>query len=253
MKTVKVRGYEIGAGRTGIIVPIVGRTADEIIKTAKSFKGRDIDVVEWRADFYEKALNLEKVLQVLEKLRSALEDMPLLFTFRTKDEGGERVIASVPYTNMNKAVAESGYADIVDIEIFSGDDIARRNIDNVHNAGLPVIGSNHDFSSTPSKNDIVYRLRKMQDMGADIPKIAVMPNCKEDVLTLLAATNEMYEKYADRPIITMSMSSLGVISRISGGTFGSSMSFGAVGQGSAPGQLSADDLSRILDILHKAM
>ena len=89
MKTVKVRGYEIGAGRTGIIVPIVGRTADEIIKTAKSFKGRDIDVVEWRDDFYEKALNLEKVLQVLEKLRSALEDMPLLFTFRTKDEGGE--------------------------------------------------------------------------------------------------------------------------------------------------------------------
>ena len=54
----------------------------------------------------------------------------------------------------------------------------------------------------------------MQDMGADIPKIAVMPQSKRDVLTLLAATEEMVSDYADRPIITMSMSGLGSISRL---------------------------------------
>mgnify|MGYP002231440565 CR=1 FL=1 len=46
-------------------------------------------------------------------------------------------------------------------------------------------------------------------MNADIPKIAVMPQNKKDVLTLLAATEEMATNYADRPIITMSMAGTG--------------------------------------------
>lgn len=45
----------------------------------------------------------------------------------------------------------------------------------------------------------------MQELDADIPKIAVMPQNKKDVLTLLSATEEMASEYADRPIITMSM------------------------------------------------
>ena len=90
----------------------------------------------------------------------------------------------------------------------------------------------------------------MQDMGADIPKIAVMPQSKADVITLLDATQEMYTKYADRPIITMSMGPAGVISRLSGEAFGSAMTFGAVGQVSAPGQIPVERLRNALQILH---
>ena len=93
----------------------------------------------------------------------------------------------------------------------------------------------------------------MQDMGADIPKIAVMPQNKKDVLTLLAATEEMANDYADRPIITMSMAGTGVISRLCGEVFGSSMTFGAVGKASAPGQMGAEDLNTVLALLHSAM
>ena len=90
------------------------------------------------------------------------------------------------------------------------------------------------------------RLRKMQDMNADIPKIAVMPQNKKDVLTLLAATEEMTTNYADRPIITMSMAGTGVISRLCGEVFGSSMTFGAAKKASAPGQMGVNDLSTVL-------
>ena len=109
------------------------------------------------------------------------------------------------------------------------------------------------FFKTPAKADIIYRLRKMQDMNADIPKIAVMPQNKKDVLTLLAATEEMTTNYADRPIITMSMAGTGVISRLCGEVFGSSMTFGAAKKASAPGQMGVNDLSTVLDLLHKAM
>ena len=106
---------------------------------------------------------------------------------------------------------------------------------------------------TPEKSDIINRLCKMQNMGADIPKIAVMPQSKRDVLVLLAATEEMVTEYADRPIITMSMAGTGVISRLCGEVFGSSMTFGAATKASAPGQMEVNDLSTILDLLHKAM
>ena len=138
-------------------------------------------------------------------------------------------------------------------EIFTGDDIVKKIIDGVHAAGARVIASNHDFFKTPAKADIIYRLRKMQDMGADIPKIAVMPQNKRDVLTLLAATEEMVTDYADRPIITMSMAGTGVISRLCGEVFGSSMTFGAAKKASAPGQMGVEDLSTVLDLLHKSM
>ena len=93
----------------------------------------------------------------------------------------------------------------------------------------------------------------MQDMGADIPKIAVMPQNKADVLTLLAATEEMYRCYADRPLITMSMSATGVITRLCGEVFGSAMTFGAVGQVSAPGQIPVEKLNSALEIIHNAI
>ena len=209
--------------------------------------------VEWRVDFYDDVFDTEKTLATLKKLRCALGTLPLLFTFRTKKEGGEKEITMEQYTALNLAVAASGDADLIDVEIFSGDGVVKANIDGIHKAGALVVGSNHDFFATPEKDDIVSRLRKMQEMGADIPKIAVMPKSTADVLTLLAATAEMHETYADRPIITMSMSAKGVISRLSCEAFGSAMTFGAVGQVSAPGQIPVEQLRQVLDILHSAL
>ena len=91
------------------------------------------------------------------------------------------------------------------------------------------------------------------DEDDDIPKIAVMPQNKKDVLTLLAATEEMTTNYADRPIITMSMAGTGVISRLCGEVFGSSMTFGAAKKASAPGQMGVNDLNTVLGLLHSAM
>ena len=91
---------------------------------------------------------------------------------------------------------------------------------------------------------------KMQEMGADIPKLAAMPTCSRDVLTLLDATLTMQEMHADRPIITMSMAGTGVISRLAGETFGSALTFGAAKKASAPGQIGVEDLAWILKKLH---
>lgn len=253
MKTVRVRNIEIGSGVPKICVPIVGVTKEEILTEAKSFSTIPVDVVEWRTDWFEGVFDFEQVLEVLKDLREALGDTPLLMTFRTSKEGGEKAIEDEAYADLNIRAAQSGYVDLVDVEIFTGDEIVKKIIDGAHAAGVKVVASNHDFFKTPAKEEIVSRLRKMQDMDADIPKIAVMPQNKKDVLTLLAATEEMTSEYADRPIITMSMAGTGVISRLCGEVFGSALTFGSATKASAPGQMQVNDLNTVLTLLHKAL
>ena len=253
MKTVKIRDVEIGAGIPKICVPIVGVTKKEIFAQAKALLEFHADVVEWRIDWFENVFDFDALLDVLKDLREVLGTMPLLMTFRTSKEGGEKAIEPEAYAELNIKAAQTGLVDLVDVEVFTGDEIVSRIIREAHAANVYVVASNHDFDKTPDKDDIVGRLRKMQDMDADIPKIAVMPRCKRDVLTLLAATEEMATDYADRPIITMSMSGTGVISRICGEVFGSALTFGAAGKASAPGQMGVQDLSTVLGLLHKAL
>lgn len=253
MNTVKIRDIEIGAGAPKIIVPIVGITKEDIIEEAKTFDSIPIDVVEWRVDWFEGVFDSAKVEDVLKDLREVLGNIPLLMTFRTSKEGGEKAIEADAYAELNKKAAATGLVDLVDVEAFTGDEVVKDIIEGAHAYGVKVVASNHDFDTTPDKDDIVGRLVKMQELGADIPKIAVMPQCKKDVLTLLEATREMAEEHADRPIITMSMAGTGLISRLCGEVFGSALTFGAVGKASAPGQMNASDLREILTLIDKSI
>ena len=253
MNTVKVRNIEIGAGIPKICVPIVGVTREEILAAAENIKSTKADVVEWRVDWYEDIFDFTKTEATMQALREVLGEMPILFTFRTSKEGGEKAIETEAYVELNQNAAKTGLVDLVDVEAFTGDDAVKAVVETAHENGVKVIASNHDFHKTPEKEEIVSRLRKMQELGADIPKIAVMPQNKKDVLTLLAATEEMVSEYADRPIITMSMSGTGVISRLCGEVFGSALTFGAVGKVSAPGQMGIEDLTTVLGLLHKSL
>lgn len=253
MNTVKVRNIEIGAGIPKICVPIVGVTREEILAAAENIKSTKADVVEWRVDWYEDIFDFTKTEATMQALREVLGEMPILFTFRTSKEGGEKAIETEAYVELNQNAAKTGLVDLVDVEAFTGDDVVKAVVETAHENGVKVIASNHDFHKTPTKEEIVSRLRKMQELGADIPKIAVMPQNKKDVLTLLAATEEMVSEYADRPIITMSMSGTGVISRLCGEVFGSALTFGAVGKVSAPGQMGIEDLTTVLGLLHKSL
>ena len=253
MNTVKVRNIEIGAGIPKICVPIVGVTREEILAAAENIKSTKADVVEWRVDWYEDIFDFAKTEATMQALREVIGEMPILFTFRTSKEGGEKAIETEAYVELNQNAAKTGLVDLVDVEAFTGDDVVKAVVEIAHENGVKVIASNHDFHKTPAKEEIVSRLRKMQELGADIPKIAVMPQNKKDVLTLLAATEEMVSEYADRPIITMSMSGTGVISRLCGEVFGSALTFGAVGKVSAPGQMGIEDLTTVLGLLHKSL
>ncbi|AOR23821.1 type I 3-dehydroquinate dehydratase [Clostridium taeniosporum] len=252
-KVVQVKNVKIGEGVPKICVPIVGKNIKEVLEEARILTNLNIDIVEWRVDFFKDVLEIEKVKSTLLRLTEILINIPILFTFRNKVEGGEKEVSIEYYIKLNSEIAKTKLADLIDVELFIGDKVINEIVDVCHKNNIKVVISNHDFNKTPHKEEIVSRLLRMIELKADLPKIAVMPNSESDVLTLLCATNEMKEKYPNNPIITMSMNSIGVISRISGEIFGSCLTFGSSKKASAPGQIEAKELHSVLQLLHKNM
>jgi 3-dehydroquinate dehydratase-1 len=232
----------------------VGRTEEELERQLEKILAaacsRDIHIVEFRGDFFE-GLNDEKRLEdVLKRLQGRLTDIILLFTIRSEAEGGEKLSFTSPAINeINEFVISNQLADMVDIELFSAEEKVRCLCALARDKGVRIIMSNHDFKATPSKGEIIRRLELMGHMGADIAKIAVMPQDKRQLATLLDATLIMQERDADTPVVTMSMGRLGALSRITGEIFGSAITFASVDKTSAPGQIPYDVMGQALEIV----
>lgn len=247
--TVKVRNLVIGSGFPKICVPVMGKCQEELETAVRKVSAGKPDMVEWRADYFEALQDSEAVGHTLGRIRELLGDTPLVFTVRTVKEGGEAALEAEDYLRIVGTALEFGGMDLLDVEISHGDDISFMLINLAHQKGVQVIASSHDFWQTPKKEQMIMRLCKMQELEADIAKLAVMPKCERDVLALLDATLSMKELHGDTPVITMSMGDMGKISRISGVVFGSAVTFGCVGDASAPGQIELETLRAIQECL----
>lgn len=251
MNRVTVRGITIGEGKPKVCVPVMGENDEAVLFQAGAAAAVGADLIEWRADAYDGALEPERVSRMLKKLRELLSDIPLLFTFRTSEEGGARAIAPEDYLKLNETAAKSGLVDLIDVEIHRAPDAVSGIITCAHEAGIYVVGSYHDFHKTPEEGEMLSHLMAADAAGADIVKLAVMPQSMADVLRLLNVTLEAPKKGIKKPLITMSMGEMGSISRVCGEYFGSAVTFGQAQQGSAPGQFRAGALKTMLDILHE--
>lgn len=247
MKNVYVKNLVFNDINPKICVPLTGVTDNEILNDINNLKDYDFNLVEIRIDYYENVEEFQKVLNILLEIKEIL-DKPILFTFRTKKEGGSHEMSEDMYFALNNAVIESKFIDLIDIELFSHEEKIKDTINLAHKNDVKVIMSNHDFFKTPSKNEILNRFVKMQSYEADITKIAVMPNCEEDVITLMEATLEMKKRIGDRPFITMSMGSLGVITRLTGSLTGSCLTFASLNKSSAPGQINVRNAREMLNM-----
>ena len=243
MRTVTVRDLVFGEGRPKICVPVVARDLAALTVQAEELRSLDADLCEWRVDWYDG----EDLEEAARTLRGYLPHMPLLFTFRTKAEGGEKELSGEGYAALCKKLMALKDCGIVDIELFTAGKDAAELTEIAHQAGKAVIFSSHDFQTTPPEDEIISRLSRMEELGGDLLKIAVMPNSPADVLTLLSATMKMRER-SSRPLVTMSMGPMGAVSRACGETFGSCMTFGAAKTASAPGQIPVGDLKRMLEL-----
>ncbi len=240
IRNVKVKDIEFRRGRPVVCVPVSGSTFSEVVNEIKSAAGADI--IEWRCDFFT-----ENVFDFLPQVHAACGNTPLLVTCRSKREGGKADVTEERYAEVVEMLIASGEPDLIDIEFsspYSKELIALAKENNI----ITVVSA-HDFEKTAPEEELIALLNAMEAAGADIPKLAQMPQNFRDTLNLISAT-EKVSQY-NFPIITMSMGKFGKISRLCGEFSGSALTFGAAENASAPGQVELGFLNKILDELHK--
>jgi 3-dehydroquinate dehydratase-1 len=249
MNTIKIKNVEIGKGIPKICIPLTGKNREEIIEEMEIVKKSNPDLIEWRVDFFEESDNSERICEMLGTINDSFKQIPVLFTFRTKEEGGEKSIMSEDYVKLLKEVSERRLADIVDVQVFWYGEKSEDFIKELKETGAVVLASSHHFEGTPSVREMSDALYTMENRGADIVKLAVMPQSGKDVCALLEATMERKE-HSNKPMITMSMGQSGMLSRICGELTGSCVTFASGKQASAPGQIKADELKKVLGDIH---
>ena len=238
--SIEIKGVIIGEGKPKVCVPIVESHDEAILNKLKEFNELEVDMIELRIDFYEN-IHQEDALRNLFLNIAALQiQKPVILTIRTAAEGGEVEID--PKANA---------FDIYDVELALGTNMAIELRTLIHDAGKYMLMSSHNFDRTPEVDSLMQKFRSMDSLEADIMKVAVMPEDYQDLLNLLSFTVQAKHEYAQKPIVTMSMSSIGLTSRLVGEQFGSAITFATVGKASAPGQIDYQELNQMLDIIHK--
>lgn len=248
--TIDVRGVVIGGKDPRICLPLVSAECEDLIDEATELIEKSPDIFEWRIDGFSMLSDMDRCMGALQRLRKVIGDIPLIFTCRSEKEGGMQKISQKNRQALLLAAMATGAVDIVDVELENDDSFLDTIIAGAKSADVKVILSHHNFNKTPAESFICEVLNRAQARGADIAKIAVMPNCYTDVLTLLSATNTCRIGSIRVPMITISMGDEGGISRLAGGLFGSDVTFAAGRESSAPGQHSIDDLRMAMALLY---
>jgi len=251
VKPIAIRGKPIAGGKVPLIcAPLVARTRDALMAEAQVVLRAKPDVVEWRVDFFSKP---GQVVDTARALKSALGATPLLFTRRSPSEGGEASdLDAAEVVSLYEAVCEARCAELVDFEMGNPAGDVEKVVVAANRSGIATVLSYHNFRETPPVSMLAERFATAQELGGEVAKVAVMPKSMDDVLVLLGATLKGSQTLRI-PVISMSMGALGSLTRMLGWAFGSALTFGIGASGSAPGQVSIEDLEAVIALARKAM
>jgi len=229
-----------------ICTPITGKTNEAIFEQLAQIIPKQPDMIEWRADFFENLHDVKQVLEVLVEMKKNTK-IPLLFTIRSIHEGGEQIsLTEEEKVALIEDVCTHSPVDLVDYETSNDETFVKAIAEQAREQGKTLILSYHNFTSTPNEAALLARAEAADASGADIIKLAVMPETKEDVFRLLHVTRKL-DKSFKQPIITMSMGELGAVSRINGWLYGSCLTFAVGVDVSAPGQMAIEPLRAVIE------
>ena len=253
MASINIKGVMLGEGAPKTIISVMEAGEAECLQTIEKGKAAGVECFEWRGDFNDCRNDIQAMVELGSVISAAVPEHPLLFTFRSVSQGGNDTFSVEEYVALNKALIEAEILDMVDIESWIGDAAVLNLIACARAHGVITLVSYHNFSGTPSKEWMVNLMTHMLDLGADIPKCAVMAHDAQDALKLLAATEEVRRLHTNGPTLTMAMGREGSISRLAGEYFGSDITFCSLTKSSAPGQVDVRLARQIMDELHSVL
>ncbi|HEV6813796.1 TPA: type I 3-dehydroquinate dehydratase [Streptococcus pneumoniae] len=223
-----------------LIVSVMPRSLEEA-QALDATRYLDADIIEWRADYLPK----EAILQVAPAIFEKFAGRELVFTLRTRSEGGEIDLSPEEYIHLIKEVAQFYQPDYIDFEYYSYKDVFEEMLDFPN-----LVLSYHNFQETPE--NMMEILSKLTILNPKLVKVAVMAHTEQDVLDLMNYTRGFKTLNPEQEYVTISMGKVGKVSRITADVTGSSWSFASLDEVSAPGQISLASMKKIREILDEA-
>ncbi|ADM84994.1 TPA: type I 3-dehydroquinate dehydratase [Streptococcus pneumoniae] len=223
-----------------LIVSVMPRSLEEA-QALDATRYLDADIIEWRADYLPK----EAILQVAPAIFEKFAGRELVFTLRTRSEGGEIDLSPEEYIHLIKEVAQFYQPDYIDFEYYSYKDVFEEMLDFPN-----LVLSYHNFQETPE--NMMEILSELTILNPKLVKVAVMAHTEQDVLDLMNYTRGFKTLNPEQEYVTISMGKVGKISRITADVTGSSWSFASLDEVSAPGQISLASMKKIREILDEA-
>lgn len=228
-----------------VCASIIEHSVEEFLRRIREVRGADF--IEIRADGLKVEVEnfASETKRLLNNARLQSE-LPLLLTVRNEKEGGvfpgsERERAQVILESLS-------LAEGIDIELRMDTELRDEIIQQAKSSNVDVIISYHDLHSTPAQDTLLEIMEEEESAGADIAKVAVFARTKRDVFRLL----NVLERALDRlsiPVIAIALGDVGKVSRVVAPLLGSAATYGYVGRETAPGQIEAEKLREILDLL----
>ena len=223
-----------------LIVSVMPRSLEEA-QALDATRYLDADIIEWRADYLPK----EAILQVAPAIFEKFAGRELVFTLRTRDEGGEIELSPDEYIHLIKEVAQLYQPDYIDFEYYSYKDVFEEMLDFPN-----LVLSYHNFQETPE--NMMEILSELTSLNPKLVKVAAMAHTEQDVLDLMNYTRGFKTLNPEQEYVTISMGKVGKVSRITADVTGSSWSFASLDEASAPGQISLANMKKIREILDEA-
>lgn len=223
-----------------LIVSVMPRSLEEA-QALDATRYLDTDIIEWRADYLPK----EAILQVAPAIFEKFAGRELVFTLRTRSEGGEIDLSPEEYIHLIKEVAQFYQPDYIDFEYYSYKDVFEEMLDFPN-----LVLSYHNFQETPE--NMMEILSELTILNPKLVKVAVMAHTEQDVLDLMNYTRGFKTLNPEQEYVTISMGKVGKVSRITADVTGSSWSFASLDEVSAPGQISLASMKKIREILDEA-
>ncbi|WP_183040994.1 type I 3-dehydroquinate dehydratase [Salipaludibacillus neizhouensis] len=244
---------EINKELPSICVPLIGKNLHEIKDEIEFIKSKKPDMIEWRADFFTDLNQEKKVNEVLAAIKQGIPETPVLLTIRSEKEGGQKIsLSEDEKLLLFEKVSVNKKIDILDYELVNGE----KNIGEVREitkqSGIQLMLSYHNFERTPDQEVLMTKCKVAESFKADLVKISVMSQSKDDVLLVLNVTNEA-SKTIKIPLVTISMGESGAITRLLGWAFGSTITYAIGAKSSAPGQMPIETLRSAINTMKKSL
>lgn len=186
-------------------------------------------------------LRLDTLKTPTADIRAALAGniTPVLLTARHPAEGGQGSADAAGRIALIEPLLD--LAQLVDIELRSAMEM-KPLVQKAQGMGVRVMGSFHDFQSTPGEEILRGAINFAQPAGLDAVKLATFLNKAEDLTRLITLTSEVHRLR----LSSMGMGPLGRVSRLVLAKCGSLLNYGYLGESNAPGQWPAARLKELL-------